>query len=83
MLGNYNEKERIEIKNRFDEISNSMTRIEAERDLIKEIMADLKTKYEMPPKIARRLAATYHKRNIQEVVAEDSDFADSYDILFK
>lgn len=82
MLQKYTPTQLKEIKGKFDEISNSLTRIEAERDLIKEIFSDLKETYEVPPKIARKLAKTYHKRNIQEVVAEHSDFQETYDTVF-
>lgn len=72
-----------EIKNRFTEISNSWTRVSAEKDLVKEIFQDLKEEYEIPPKLARKLAKAYHKRNVQEVVAEDSEFAETYDRVFE
>jgi len=72
-----------EIKDRFDEISASMTRVSAEKDLVKEIYTDLKDKYEVPPKIARKLAKTYHKRNLAEVQAEHADFEENYEKLFE
>ena len=72
-----------EIKDRFDEISASMTRVAAEKDLVKEIYMDLKDKYEVPPKIARKLAQTYHKRNLAEVQAEHADFEENYEKLFE
>lgn len=72
-----------EIKNRFTEISNSWTRVSAEKDLVKEIFQDLKEEYEIPPKLARKLARAYHKRNVQEVVAEDNEFAETYDRVFE
>ena len=72
-----------EIKDRFDEISASMTRVSAEKDLVKEIYMDLKDKYEIPPKIARKLAKTYHKRNLAEVQAEHADFEENYEKLFE
>lgn len=72
-----------EIKNRFTEISNSWTRVSAEKDLVKEIFQDLKEEYEIPPKLARKLARAYHKRNVQEVVAEDNQFAETYDRVFE
>jgi len=71
-----------EIKNKFDEVSNSMTRVAAEKDLIKEIYTDLKDQYEIPPKVSRRLAKAYYKRNIHEVVAENNDFVETYDTVF-
>lgn len=83
MFKSFTAPELQEIKNRFNEISNSWTRVSSEKELVKEIFNDLKEKYEIPPKMARRLAKAFHKRNIQEVVAEDSEFAETYDTVFE
>ena len=83
MIQKFTEIQLKEIKNKFDEISNSMTRVSAEKDLVKEIYADLKDKYEVPPKIARKLARTYHKRNLAEVRAENDDLVETYETVFE
>ena len=83
MIQRYTPTQLKEIKNRFDEISNSMTRVSAEKDLVKEIYADLKDEFELPPKVARRLAKAYHKRNLQEVIAENNDFVETYETVFE
>ena len=83
MARGYTPADLQEIKNRFTEISNSWTRVSAEKDLVKEIFNDLKEEYEIPPKLARKLARAYHKRNVQEVVAEDNEFAETYDKVFE
>ena len=82
MAEKYSTTDLKEIKGCFDEISNSMTRISAERDLIKEVYTRLKEDYEIPSKIARKLAKTYHKRNLAEVRAENADFEETYDTVF-
>lgn len=82
MLHTMSESDRAELKNKFDEISNSYTRIEAERDLIRDILNDIKEKFEVPPKIARKLAKIRHKRNLQEVVAESQEVEETYTELF-
>jgi hypothetical protein len=63
------------------EISNSMTRMEAERDLIKETLNMVKDKYELPQKYTRTLAKIYHKQNFQEVKSEQSEVEDLYESL--
>jgi hypothetical protein len=63
------------------EISNSMTRMEAERDLIRETLKEVKDKYELPPKYTRTLAKIYHKQNFNEVKAESSEVEDLYESL--
>ena len=83
MIQRYTPTQLKDIKNRFDEISNSMTRVSAEKDLVKEIYSDLKDQFELPPKVARRLAKAYHKRNLQEVIAENNDFVETYETVFE
>lgn len=75
-------EQRKDLKNKFVELSNSMTRIEAERDHMKEIYLALKEDFEMHPKIARRLAKAYHKQAYQEMVAEQEEFQETYSEVF-
>ena len=67
----------------LQEISNSLTRIEAERDLIKEILQRMQDECELPKKLSRKLARTYHKRNYEEEVAEQADFQTVYENVAK
>jgi hypothetical protein len=67
----------------LQEISNSLTRIEAERDLIKDILQKMQDECEIPKKLSRKLARTYHKRNYEEEVAEQSDFQTIYENVAK
>ena len=83
MARGYTPADLQEIKNRVTEISNSWTRVSAEQDLVKEIFTDLKEDFEIPPKMAKKLARAYHKRNVQEVIAEDTEFAETYDKVFE
>ena len=63
------------------EISNSLTRMEAERDLIRETLKEVKDKYELPPKYTRMLAKIYHKQNFIEVKAESEEVETLYETL--
>jgi len=67
----------------LQEISNSLTRIEAERDLIKEILQKMQDECEIPKKLSRKLAKVYHKRNFEEEVAEQNDFVEVYESVAK
>ena len=67
----------------LQEVSNSLTRIEAERDLIKEIYQRLQDECEIPKKLSRKLARVYHKRNYEEEVAQQSDFQTIYETVAK
>ena len=63
----------------LQEISNSLTRVEAERDLIKEILQKMQDECEIPKKLGRKLAKVYHKRNFEEEVAQQNDFVEVYE----
>lgn len=65
------------------EISNSMTRIEAERDLIKDIVKDISDNFQIPRKTVKKIAVTYHKQNLTQVEQEHEEFVDLYDKVTK
>lgn len=77
----YSPKQQTDIKNCLQEISNSMTRIEAEKDLIKEVIQRMNDEFELNKRLSRKLAKVYHKRNIQEEVAQMQELSDTYDML--
>jgi uncharacterized FlaG/YvyC family protein len=70
--------DRTKIKKMLDEISNSMTRIAAERDLIKETISELSKEFELPKKYLNRMAKVYHKQNFQIEQANHEEFEDLY-----
>lgn len=74
-------KARENIKKCLQEISNSMTRIEGERDYIKEAIKDICEEYQLSKKTFRRLAKTYHKQNFSIEVAEHEEFENMYEEL--
>jgi hypothetical protein len=76
-----NTRTKQDILNCLQEMSNSMIRIEAERDHMKSILEKMKDEYEIPPKIGRRLAKTFHKRSYEEEVASNQEFSDAYGAL--
>jgi len=73
--------DRKQIRERLTEVSNSMTRIEAERDHINEILADMQDEYELPKKHMRKVARVFHKQNINEDKEEFSDVEDIYNAV--
>jgi hypothetical protein len=70
--------DRTKIKKMLGEISNSMTRIAAERDLIKETISELSKEFELPKKYLNRMAKVYHKQNFQIEQANHEEFEDLY-----
>lgn len=61
------------------EISNSMTRIEAERDLIKDIVKDVADNFQISRKVVNKMAKVYHKQSLSQTVAEHEEFVEMYD----
>lgn len=65
------------------EISDSMTRTEAERDLIKDIIKDVSDNFQIPRKVVKKIAVTYHKQNLTQVEQEHEEFVELYDDVTK
>ena len=75
--------DKAKILGMLQEIANSLTRVEAERDLIKEILERMQEECEIPKKLGRKLAKVYHKRNFEEEVAQQNDFVEIYEKVAK
>ena len=67
------------INKALQEVSNSMTRIEAERDLIKDILGNVCEDHELDKKIIRKMARVYHKRSYTTEVEEHEQFQVLYE----
>ena len=76
-------EDKKKLKNAITEISNSMTRMEAERDLIKEIIKEQSDQFLIPKKILAKIAKTYHKQNLTQEVEEHEDFVELYQEVTK
>lgn len=75
-----NPVDRKKIKEALQEISNSMVRISAERDLIKEIKSKLADEYEvLSKKQISKMAKVYHNQNFTLEQQEFSDFEALYE----
>lgn len=73
--------DRQKIRDAMTEISKSMTRMEAERDLIKEAVKDVCTNYQLPNRAFRKLVSVFHKQNFNEETAAFEDFEALYETL--
>jgi hypothetical protein len=69
------------IDSALEEISNSKTRIEAERELIKEISDNLNEEFDIPKKLINQLAKVYHMRNFATEVSEQEEFQEAFETL--
>ena len=69
------------IRGALEEISNSMTRMGAERDLIKNILQDVEDDTQVPKKYLRKMANIFHKQNLNEVKTENDDVETLYEAV--
>lgn len=76
-----NPEEQKVIKDCLSEMVDSMIRVAAERDLMKEIVARVKEDTTVKPKVFRRMAKVQYQSNFSEVVAEDEEFVELYEKL--
>ena len=76
-------EDKKKVANAIKEISDSMTRIDAEKDLIKDIIQVTYENHEIDKKHLRKLAAIYHKQNMSEVKTEYDEVETLYEELFK
>lgn len=74
-----NPTDRVKVKKMLDEISASYTRIAAEKDLIKETIADLSKQFEIPKRVLAKMAKTYHKQSFYVEQEEHDDFEELYE----
>lgn len=73
--------DRLAIQKALQEISASLTRIDAEKDLIKDILDTVEDKQSIPKKYMRKIARIYHKQNFNEVQQEQSDVETLYETV--
>ena len=62
----------------MNEMSGSMLRVEAEKDLQKNIINDLFDEHKIPKKVLSKMARVYHKQNFQEEKATHEEFEQLY-----
>ena len=70
---------RKQIKDGLVEISNALTRAEAERDLISNIIENVVADTGIDAKVYRKMARTYHKQNFKQEVEENRTFEEFYE----
>lgn len=70
--------DRAKIKKMLEEVSNSMTRIAAERDLIKETITEVSKEFDLPKKYLNKMAKTYFKQNFHVEQADHEEFESLY-----
>jgi len=76
-----NPKDLKKINNALEEISKSKTRMEAERELVKDTVQMINDEFDIPKRLVRQLANVFHARNYVEEVAAQEDFQTAFESL--
>ncbi|MGE5540489.1 MAG: hypothetical protein ACM30I_17870 [Gemmatimonas sp.] len=71
------------LKKAINEISDSMTRSAAERDLVKEIVSKVADETQIDKKLIKRLAKTFYLNSFEADVAHQRDFENIFEIVTK
>lgn len=66
------------LKKQIQELSNSMTRIDGEREYIRESVKAASEEHGINKKVLRKMATAYHKQNFMEEVANQEEFENVY-----
>ena len=65
------------------ECSDSMTRQDAEKDFVRESIAETSKNMQLPKKLVARLVKVYHNQNFDEEVAVHEQFETLYETVVK
>jgi hypothetical protein len=77
------EADRKKLFDAIVECSNSMVRIEGEKDFIKEATKKVCEDLKLPKRLVNRLVKVYHKQNYDEEVATHEQFEQLYETIVK
>lgn len=78
-----NPKDREKLLGVIKECSDSLTRMAAERDLVKESIAEICEQLELPKKLVNKMVKVYFKQNFDEEVAVQDQFETLYETVVK
>jgi hypothetical protein len=74
-------EDKLKLLGALKDISASMARMEAERDLLKSVKKDICDELQLNRKVLNKLARTYHKGNFSEEVEMHKHFEDLYETV--
>lgn len=75
--------EKLKLVSALKDMSTSMTRVDAERDLQKNIKGDICKELDLNKKVFSKLAKTYHRQNFADEVATHEEFETLYEEVTK
>ena len=77
------DEDRKALKKAIMEMNDSMTRVGAERELMKEITNETCDKLGVDKKLFRRMAKAYFRANFRDEVQENTDFEEFYSTVIE
>lgn len=80
---NLSHDDRQKLEAALKDISASMSRQAAERDLQKNVLGDISEELQLNKKVLRKLAKVYHKQNFEDEVATHEEFEKLYETVTK
>jgi hypothetical protein len=83
MLPKLTPEEKLKLVGALKDMSTSMTRVDAERDLQKNIKNDICKELDLNKKVFSKLAKTYHRQNFADEVATHEEFETLYEEVTK
>jgi len=75
------EQDKKDILTVIKDCSDSLTRMEGEREFIKEAIMGLNEKHSIDKKYLRKVVNIYYKQNLAEVTAVNNDVEDLYESI--
>jgi len=82
-INQLSEPDRDKLFKVIKECSDSMTRQDAEKDFVRESIAETSKNMQLPKKLIARLVKVYHKQNFDEEVAVHEQFETLYETVVK
>jgi hypothetical protein len=73
-FGTFTQQELDVLKKGLKELSDVMSMMDSQREVLKDIINSVHDELKIPKKIIRKMGVTYHKKNYNEVVAEQEEF---------
>lgn len=80
---NLSDTDKKKLKEALNQMSDSMSRQDAERDYQKNLTNDLCEELQLQTKVFRKLARVFHKQNFEDEVAANDEFEKLYESLTK
>lgn len=74
-------EDRAAIKQILNHVSDSFTKIEMEREAIKDFVSEISETFDLPKKQVNQLAKVFHKLNMNQVRQDANDLEELYDAI--